>query len=71
MDICIGIEKGRRSLIGKVFEQKRFNLVRVRSTMMKLWHHKCLCKVVALALNIYQFVFEEASEREAGLQERL
>lgn len=36
-DVCLGMEEAGRSLIGKVFEDKKTNLVGVRSNMMKLW----------------------------------
>lgn len=37
---------------------------------MKLWHHRGLCKVVTLELNVYQFVFNSATERVGILQGR-
>lgn len=70
-DISIGMEEAWRSLIGKVFGEKRANFVGLRSAMMKFWHNGGLCKVVALDQNVFQFVFKEASNREGLLQGRL
>lgn len=63
-DVSIGMEERRRSLIGKVFGEKRSNFVGVKSTMMKLWQHRGLTKVVTVAPNVYQFVFEHHLDRE-------
>lgn len=63
-DVCLGLEEARRSLIGKVFREKKANLVGVRSTMMKLWQHRGLYKLTSLAHNVFQFVFREAKDRE-------
>lgn len=35
-DICVRLEEERRSLVGKMFEEKRTNFMRVRSAMMRL-----------------------------------
>lgn len=69
-DVGIGIEEGHRSLIGKVFGEKRANFLGVKNTMMKLWQHKGLCKVVGLTQNVYQFVFQATAEREMVMQGR-
>lgn len=69
-DVSIGLEEGNRSLVGKVFGEKRANFVGVRNTVMKLWQHRGLCKVVTVAPNVFQFVFEDASAREGVLQGR-
>lgn len=59
-----------RSLIGKAFGGKKANLVEVRRTMMKLWGSRGLCKVISLDLNVFQFVFKAASDRDSILQGR-
>lgn len=64
-DVSIGLEEGNRSLVGK-----KVNFVRVRNAVMKLWQHRGLCKVVTVALNVFQFVFEDASTREGVMQGR-
>lgn len=69
-DVCVGLEEGRRSLIRKMFGEKRTNFVGVRSAMMRLWQHRGLSKVVALAPNVYQFIFQDAANREGVLQGR-
>lgn len=67
-DVSVGMEEAGKSIIGKIYGEKRANLVGVQSTMMKLLAHRGLCKVVALAPNVFQFVFKEATEREGILQ---
>lgn len=69
-DVSLGMEEAGRSLIGKVFGEKKANLVGVRSTMMKLWGSRGLCKVVSLDLNVFQFVFKAESDRDSILQGR-
>lgn len=69
-DVELGMEEAGRSLIGKILGDKKANIVGVRSTMMKLWGSRGLCKVVMLDQNIYQFVFKEASARSGILQGR-
>lgn len=64
------MEEAGRSLIGKVFGDKKANLVEVRGTMMKLWGARGLHKIIPLDQNIFQFVFKAASEREGILQGR-
>lgn len=61
-DICIGMEEGRRSLKGKVFG--------VKSAMMKFWQHRGLCKLVAIAQNVYQSTFDDVFERDRVMQGR-
>lgn len=68
-DVSVGIDETEISLIGKVFrEKKKTNFVSMRNAMMKIWHHKGLCKVVVLELNVYQFVFNSITERDGILQ---
>lgn len=69
-EICVGLDEAERSLIGKIFGDKRANLVGVRNTMMKLWQHRGLCKVNALDSNVFQFVFKDALDRDGILQGR-
>lgn len=69
-DVIVGMDEVGRSLIGKVFGDKRSNFVGMRNVMMKLWQHKELHKVVALEQNVYQFIFKSAVEREEILQGR-
>lgn len=69
-DVELGMEEAGRSLIGKVFGDKKANIVGISSTMMKLWGRNGLCKVVMLDQNIYQFIFKEASARSGILQGR-
>lgn len=57
-DISIGMDEARRSLIGKVFGEKRANLMGQKSAMIKFWYNKGLCKMVALDQNMFQFVFK-------------
>lgn len=61
-DVHIGVEEGQRSLIGKVFGEKRANFLGIKNTMLKLWHHKGLCKVVGLGHNFFQFVFAQVQD---------
>lgn len=46
------MDEVERSLVGKVFGEKKANFVGMRNAMMKIWHHKGLWKVVALELNV-------------------
>lgn len=55
-DISIGMEEGRRSLIGNIFGEKRTNFLGVKGATM-IWEAKGLCKVVGLSNNVYQFIF--------------
>lgn len=68
--ISIGMEERRRSLKGNVFREKRINFVGIKSSMMKLWQHRGLCKVVGIAQNVYQFTIDDASERDGVMQGR-
>lgn len=36
-DVNVGIEEGKRSLIGKIFGEKKANFLDVKSTVTKLW----------------------------------
>lgn len=69
-EVYVGIEKGQRSLIGRIFGEKKANFIGVRNTVTKLWQHKGLCKVVALLPNVFQFIFQQAEDREAVLRVR-
>lgn len=69
-DVSVGIEEASRSIIGKIYGDKKANLVGVRSTIMKLWAHRALCKMLALVQNVFQFVFNEANDKEGILQGR-
>lgn len=69
-DVFIGLEEDSRSLIGKIFGEKRANFQGVKNAMMKLWQHRGLCRVVSLTQNIYQFIFKEAGDREMVMQGR-
>lgn len=53
----IGAEEGRRSLIRRVFEDKKANYLGVESSMLKLWQYRGLIKVVSFTQNTFQFVF--------------
>lgn len=63
-DVCGGLEEESRSLIGKIFGEKRTNFWGVKSAMMKLWNQKGLCKVISLAPNTYQFIFNNADDKK-------
>lgn len=39
-DVCIGLEEGQSSLIGKIFGDKKANFVEVKGLMMKLCQSK-------------------------------
>lgn len=67
--ISMGMEE-RRSLKGKVFKEKRTNFVGIKSSIMKLWQHRGLCKVVGIAQNVYQFKIDDTSERDGVMQGR-
>lgn len=69
-DVKVGLKEAERSLIGRVFGEKKANLVGVKSTMMKIWQHRGLYKVVALDQNVFQFVFKEEGDREGIMQGR-
>lgn len=69
-DVQIGVEEGHRSLIGKVYGDKKANFTGVKSSLMKLWQYRGLSKVVALSLNTFQFVFNQASDRDGVMQGR-
>lgn len=69
-DVSIGLEEGHRSLIGKLFGDKKANFVGIKGAMMKLWQSKGLCKIVALDQNVYQFIFGKAEDREPILRGR-
>lgn len=36
-DVSGGMEEAQQSIIGKIYGEKKANLVRIRSTIMKLW----------------------------------
>lgn len=59
--------RGQRSLIGKIFGEKKVNFLGIKSTMMKIWQHRGLSKVVALGQNAFQFVFTQSADRDAIL----
>lgn len=63
-DIQVGVEEGMRNLIGRVFGDKRANFWGLRTTFMKLWQYKGLCKVIALGNNTFQFIFSRPLDRE-------
>lgn len=67
-DIQVGVEEGKRSLIGRVFGDKKANFLGLRTAFMKLWQYKGLCKVIALGHNAFQFIFPRTSDREAILE---
>lgn len=69
-DVCVGLEEGERSLVGRIFGEKRANFVGVRNTMMKLWHQNGIVKVIALSQNAFQFVFEDPAGRKEVLSRR-
>lgn len=70
IDVCLGLEEGNRSLIGRIFGEKKANFIGVKNAMMKLWQHRGLCRVINLMQNVYQFVFKEAGDREVVMQGR-
>lgn len=67
-DLSVEMEEAQRSIIGRIYREKKANVVGIRSTVMKLWDHRGLCKVIALTSNVFQFVFQE--DRESILQRR-
>lgn len=67
-DVRVGLRKAERGLIGRIFGEKKANLVVVRSTMMKIWQHRGLYKVIALDQTIFQFFFKNAGDREGIMQ---
>lgn len=69
-DVTIGLEEGNRSLIGKVFGEKKANLVGVKSSLMKIWQHRGLRKVVGLESNTFQFIFEHEADKDGILRGR-
>lgn len=69
-DVSVGMEEAQRSIIGKIYGEKRAHFVGIRSMLMKLWAHKGLCKVLALAPNVFQFIFQEVANRDDILQGR-
>lgn len=69
-DVKIGVEEGSRSLLGKVYGDKCANFIGVKSSLLKLWQHRGLCKVIALTHNIFQFVFTKASDRDGIMKGR-
>lgn len=69
-DVSIGLEEGQRSLIGKIFGEKKANFVGVKGAMTKLWQSKGLCRVVALDQNVFQFIFGKAEDRDQVLSGR-
>lgn len=69
-DIKLRAEEGARSLIGRIFGDKKANFLGLKNAFMKLWQHKGLDKVIALEQNAVQFIFGKASNREAVLQGR-
>lgn len=46
-----------RSLVGKIFGEKRINFVGLRNTMTAIWPTKEPIKVRELGFNLFQFVF--------------
>lgn len=69
-DVKIGAEEGRRSLIGRVFGDKKANYLGVKSSMLKLWQYKGLLKIVSLTHNTFQFVFAKDLDCEGIMQGR-
>lgn len=52
---CVdAMDEAERSLVGKIFGEKKANFVGMRNAMIKIWHHKGMRKVVSLELNVYQ-----------------
>lgn len=66
----MGMDEVKKSLIGKIFGEKKTNFMGMRNAIMKIWHHKGLCKVVALIFNVYQFIFTSIAERDEILHGR-
>lgn len=63
-DVQTRVEEGLRSLIDKIFGDKKANFLGLKNTFLKLWQHKGLCKV---GHNLFQFIFLRAVYREAIL----
>lgn len=70
VDVQVGIEEGNRSLIGRVFGEKKANFMGVKSTMLKLWQHRGLIRVVSSGPNTFQFIFAKFVDREDIMQGR-
>lgn len=69
-DVNIGLEEGNKSLLGRVFGEKKANLVGVKSSLMKIWQHRGLRKVVGLEPNTFQFIFEKETDKDGILRSR-
>lgn len=67
-DVKIGMAEGNRSLIGKVYGEKRANFLGIKSSMLKLWQNRGISKVVALPQGLFQFVFNKEADRESIMQ---
>ncbi|CAI9117559.1 OLC1v1018964C1 [Oldenlandia corymbosa var. corymbosa] len=63
-----GMKKGNRSLVGKVFGEKKVNFFGVKNAMEKSWKQKGLIEVETLQANTFQFVFASESERDVRLK---
>lgn len=56
-DVATSIEESSRSLIGKVFGDKRANFTGLKNMLGALWVGSGPVKVREMGVNLYQFVF--------------
>lgn len=57
VDVVDSKEECSRSLVGKIYGDKRVNFVGLRNTMLVIWPTKEPFKVRELGVNLFQFVF--------------
>lgn len=56
-DVATSIEENRRSLLGKVYGDKRANFTGLKNMLSALWVGSGPVKVREMGINLYQFVF--------------
>ncbi|CAI9098435.1 OLC1v1035079C1 [Oldenlandia corymbosa var. corymbosa] len=65
-----GREEGIRSLIGKIFGDKRMKFYGVKNAIEKSLRQKSLGRVDKLQSNTFQFIFSKEAERDAVMRQR-
>lgn len=62
VDVVDSKEECNRSLVGKIYGEKRINFVGLRNTMTTIWPAKEPFKVRELGTNLFQFVFSNQED---------
>ncbi|CAI9098987.1 OLC1v1035730C1 [Oldenlandia corymbosa var. corymbosa] len=64
------VEEGNRSLVGKIFGERKMNFYGVKNAMERPWRQRGLMGVEKIQTNTFQFIFTRSEDREAILRQR-